>query len=558
SAASLNAWSAIGSAILAVVSDSTRLSASMPNVLQVTIPSGSGTVGFRNSGYFDIQVNSQWTYTASFYYRFPSIFPTSSLSATVQLASTTGHVFASATATLSSTGIWTQVKVSLKPALSASNISNVFRVTLNDASLSSRINFNLSSLFPPTWQNQVNGIRRAIAEVLADLKQPLFFRFLGGNNLEGQTTATRWEWNIALDPPFKGPVRKRDWIYINTDSLCFYEYCVWIKFMGTEPIMGICAGYSLGRTALPQAQLAQYMEQARRWIEFVVDSTNTSGGALRASLDHLEHLKLNYVGVGNEDFSGSYFYRWNSFVSTLQADPPNIRSLARSYYNRLVLNPRVRSYGTHIYRNPCTPHHQFICQIPEQGGTTFFEGKSACISTILTNVRDFAGQLTHPLMQGSISQAAFIIGLERNADIVFVASYTPLLGHATQHRWTPNPITIDSRTVIRSSGCYIQQMPSVNHGYIYLLSTPASTSGVLFWPIVKESSSVTFVKVVNGGPSAIASFKILIQPKGSANDSNTPYDPTLVTPQTSAVATSRTFTVSASAMNPSEASIPLT
>jgi alpha-L-arabinofuranosidase len=181
----LAAWTAIGSANITVIADSSPLSAALPNALQVTVPSGSsGDIGFGNSGYFGINVNDSWTYNASFFFRFPSDLPPSPVTATVSLSSATdGTVFASATTDLTPTSNWTQSFISFKPNSSSSDINNNFTVTFDGSEFSGTINFGLFSLFPPTFKGQQNGMRQDIAQTLFDMK-PSFFRFPGGNNIE--------------------------------------------------------------------------------------------------------------------------------------------------------------------------------------------------------------------------------------------------------------------------------------------------------------------------------------------------------------------------------------
>ena len=186
--AALNAWAAINGAGISVIQESVPVSTALPNALHVTIPTGkTGAVGFSNSGYTGkshchvdilqsflynivcftgIKVAAGSTYTASFYYRFPT---SSSFSGNViiGLQSSTGQVFGSATATLSgSQTTWKQVSVTITPATSASALTNLFTVTVDGAAASGQtINFAMFSLFPPTFKNRPNGMRADIATV---------------------------------------------------------------------------------------------------------------------------------------------------------------------------------------------------------------------------------------------------------------------------------------------------------------------------------------------------------------------------------------------------------
>jgi len=179
----LNAWTSVGGATLEVVADVNPLSSALPNVLEATIPAGS-VAGFSNAGYFGINVNQDWTYNASFFFRFPSDVPSSPVVASVSLlGATSGNTFITGTVTLIPTAEWTQVTVELTPRSTAPDTDNVFTVTIDGSSFSGIVHFALFSLFPPTWKGQKNGMRVDIADALAELK-PSFFRFPGGNNLE--------------------------------------------------------------------------------------------------------------------------------------------------------------------------------------------------------------------------------------------------------------------------------------------------------------------------------------------------------------------------------------
>jgi alpha-N-arabinofuranosidase len=233
--AALAAWAPVGGASLAAVADSTPLSSALPNALQITIPSGTtGAAGVGNMGFWGINVNSSWTYNASFYFRFPDTLPSADVTATASLVSASdGTVFASANVSLAPSASWSQVAVSLTPSTSAPSILNNFTVTFDG--FVGTVNTALFSLFPPTFMDQENGMRMDIAQTLFDLK-PSFFRFPGGNNVEvcrwlpcvrsntsaenvlqGQTIATRWQWNNTVGPLTSRPGRVGDWGYTNTE-----------------------------------------------------------------------------------------------------------------------------------------------------------------------------------------------------------------------------------------------------------------------------------------------------------------------------------------------------
>lgn len=562
--AALNAWSAVGGASIAVVADPKPVSNSLPNSLQLTIPAGSsGSPGFSNSGFWGIKVDSTWTYNASLFYRFPtSSSETATL--TVALHSSSGQTLASASSTIHGTDTtWKQLQFSLKPTATASNVDNTFVVTVKPSSTSAAttVNFALLSLFPPTFKNRPNGMRLDIAEALVEMG-PKFFRFPGGNNLEGQTTATRWQWNATVGSLLDRPGRVGDWGYVNTDGLGILEYLQFFEDAGMEPIMAVWSGYSLGGTSLAENQLAPYIQQAISQINFVIGDSSTKEGALRASLGHPAPFTLHYVEVGNEDFfaANTYPYRWRDFVGNLSQAFPQLTFIATSDAFDPVISPNPQAYDVHVYQTPSWfAQNSFYYDGFQRNGTKYFEGEYAGIST---NANDLFGspadgRLLWPTMQSSTGEAAFMTGLERNSDIVFAASYAPLLQHVNSTQWTPNLIAFDSGKVVRSTSFYVQKLFATNRGDEYLPSTLPSRTGTLFWSVSRlTSTQEVIIKVSNTvGTSAPMVFQLPFNNVatsgtvetlvGAETASNTPTAPNAIVPTTSTISTGKTINFTA-------------
>ncbi|TFY83798.1 hypothetical protein EWM64_g208 [Hericium alpestre] len=446
--------------------------------------------------------------------------------------------------TLKPSASWAQVNVTLKPSRSAPNTANNFTVTFDAAELAgATVNFALFSLFPPTFKGQANGMRTDIAEALQEIG-PAFFRFPGGNNLEGQTVATRWQWNTTVGPLTIRPGRIGDWGYANTDGLGLLEYLLWIEAMGMQSIMAVWSGYALEGTNLAENELAPYIEQAKQQIEFVVGDTSTEAGALRASLGRPEPFELNFVEIGNEDFfaAQTYPYRWRDFVGNLSASFPDIRFIATTDAWTPLLDPVPQSYDVHVYQTPSWfAENSFYYDAFERNGTTYFEGEYAAISTNANDIfgTPADGRLTFPTMAGSAGEAAFMTGLERNSDIVFAASYAPLLA-----------------------------LFSLNRGDEYLPSTLPSADGTLFWSVARRTSPrEVIIKISNTAatPAPIAfQLPFAVQSSGTAqvlsgaqNASNTPETPDLVVPKTSTIGTGKSFNFTAGGFSVNVLTVPL-
>ncbi|GLB39334.1 putative alpha-L-arabinofuranosidase C-terminus [Lyophyllum shimeji] len=560
----LNAWQAVNGATISVIKETVPVSPALPNALHVVIPSGrTGQVGFANTGYFGIKVTAGSTYTASFFYRFPTASSFRG-NAVISLQTTGGQVLASTTAALSGAQTtWQQVTVTLNPTTTPSSTSNRFVIALDGAAASGQtVNFAMLSLFPPTFKNRPNGMRADIAQALVEMG-PSFFRFPGGNNLEGGTVAQRWQWNATVGPLVNRPGRQGDWGYVNTDGLGILEYLQWCEDANMQPIMAVWAGFALGGTSVAEAALGPYIQQAIDQINFVIgDPTKSAPAALRASLGHPAPFALTYVEVGNEDFfaATSYVYRWKDFVNALKAQFPNLHFIATTNINNPVLTPKPTEYDVHVYQTPTWfAQNSFFYDSIARDGTKYFEGEYAAISTNSSDIfgSPATGRLTFPTMQSSTGEAAFMTGLERNSDIVFAAAYAPLLNHVSASQWTPNLVSFDAGAVYRSTSFYVQKLFSLNRGDQYIPSTLPSSTGTLFWSVVRATATQEIIiKVSNTvGTSAPLTFVLPFNTvassgtvqviQGSATTSNTPTNPNAAVPVTNSVSTGKTFTYNA-------------
>ncbi|KAG8212804.1 glycoside hydrolase superfamily [Butyriboletus roseoflavus] len=365
-----------------------------------------------------IRVNSEWTYNASFYYKFP-VASSFNGTATVALQGSTGQTYASTAVPINgSQTTWHQITLSLTPTASPNSTANNFTVTFDGANAAGQtIDFAMFSLFPPTFNNRENGMRIDLSNALYEMK-PSFFRLPGGNNL-GQSWATRWVWNATL-----GPLVNRSGLYlhINNYGLGLLEYMYLCEDLGMEPIMAVWSGYSLDGQSVPENELAPYIQTAIDQINFVIgDAATNEYAALRASLGHPEPFTLNYVEIGNEDFftSPSYIYRWRDFAGNLTAAFPQLQFIATTYPFNPILNPLPKEYDLHVYASSeYFIENAFIFDTYQRNGTYYFQGEYAA---------NLPSGSLYPDLQTSLGEAAYITGFERNSDIVFATSYAPLI-----------------------------------------------------------------------------------------------------------------------------------
>lgn len=196
-------------------------------------------------------------------------------------------------------GDWTQHSYTLSPSTSASNSNNSFILTF-DASSGDELNFNLISLFPPTYNDTPNGNRIDLMETLAALNTK-HFRIPGGNNLEGNSPPYLWAWNLTIGNLTERPGRPGTWGYANTDGLGLVEYILWCQDLGLEPVLAVWSGLYLDGTVLTEEELAPYVQDTLNELEFLMGDSSTTYGALRISLGYTEPFNIKFVEVGNED-----------------------------------------------------------------------------------------------------------------------------------------------------------------------------------------------------------------------------------------------------------------
>ncbi|PBK98458.1 arabinofuranosidase [Armillaria gallica] len=556
--AALKAWYSVNSALLTVVNETEPVSSALPNALKVTVASdATGPVGFGNTGYFGMKFTAGNTYNASFYYRFPEN-PDFIGELNASLQTSAGNVLASTSVLVAGNQTsWKQVFVSLTPDITPDATDNVFVVTTDGAAASGlTINFAMFSLFPPTFKNRQNGMRIDIAEVSTlQAMKPSFFRFPGGNNLvcRGQNTASRWVWNTTLGHLVDRPGRSGDWGYINTDGLGLLEYLLWCEDLEMEPIMAVWAGYGLGGQSIAEDDLEPYIQSAIDQALFIYIAA-----ARRAELGHPEPFKLTYVEIGNEVRPslriGRYGYRWNLYVTALQVEFPNLHFIATTFPFNPILDPTPTEYDVHVYQSSTwMSENSFYYDGFQRNGTKYFEGEYATTK----NDQGVFPSTTRSTFQYSTVEAAtadavFMTGFERNADIVFAASYAPLLQvNASFFRTIlhPNLVVFDAGAVYPSVSYYVQQLFGFYRGDEYIPSTLPARNGTVFWSVVRKTSvinrndnatDVTFQLPFN--VSNTATVTVLTGAKTSAN---TPSNPDLVLPQTSSIFTGSTFDYSA-------------
>lgn len=478
--------------------------------LEVTSASRRDPAGVANGGYWGIPVKPNTRYRASFYARAADGF-SGPVAVTIE-SPDGGTVFAKGTASRVSGG-WREYRVTLKTGDVAPTSKARLALRLDRPGT---VWLSLVSLFPPTWKDRPNGLRRDLMQMLVDLK-PAFLRFPGGNYLEGQTIETRFDWKKTLGPLTERPGHRGPWGYRSTDGMGLLEFLLWAKDMGAEPVLGVYAGYSLsGQYVKPGPDLAPYVQDALDEIEYVMGPVTSTWGARRAKDGHPEPFPLQYVEIGNEDWfdrSGSYDARFAQFYDAIKAKYPRLKVISTVGYEQPA-EKRVRTrkpdvLDEHYYRNT----DQFLRMSPsyyekyDRKGPEIFVGEWAAHEDIVPwDPRSRALPPT-PSMKAALGDGAWMTSMERNADIVTMQAYAPLLVNVNPgaRQWRPNLIGYDALRSYGSPSYHALRMFSTHYGDSVLRTT--FSGGPLLSSATRNSKSGTvFLKHVNprGMPQTVS------------------------------------------------------
>lgn len=503
-------WSVVqanGSAASIALDKNQPLNSVLPISLRLDAASASSAAlaGVSNGGYWGIPVKRETRYRASFYAK---AAPEFTGSVTLAIESNDGTTVYARAAVPRLTQGWKQYTVTLKTGKITPTANARFALKVD---CPGTVWLNLVSLFPPTWKNRPNGLRPDLMQMLVNLK-PAFLRFPGGNYLEGNTIATRFDWKKTLGPLEQRPGHPGPWGYRSTDGMGLLEFLLWCEDMKAEPVLGVYAGYSLrGEYVKPGPALEPYIQDALDEIEYVTGAVTTKWGAQRAKDGHPAPFKLRYVEIGNEDFfdrSGSYDGRFAQFYDAIKAKHPTLKIISSVGFEQPA-NKRVHSrppdvVDEHYYRSAqeflrMSPNHyeRYERKVPE-----IFVGEWGAYEEIVPWDARSRSLPPTPSMKAALGDAAWMTAMERNSDLVTMQCYAPLLVNVNPggRQWRPNLIGYDSLGSYGSPSYYAFQMFSRNHGDSILKTT--MEGAVLLSSVTKDSKTgAIYIKHVNPQPT---------------------------------------------------------
>ncbi len=421
--------------------------------------------GVANEGYWGMAVLPKTTYHGSFY---AMAGPGFSGSLSVSLTSADGT---QTWATAQIGGIkngWKRFDFTLKTANIAASQANRFAITPTEKGGSFFIAG--ATLFPPTYKNRANGNRSDLMAKMADLN-PSFLRLPGGNYLEGNNLASRYNFKDTIGPLSGRKGHPGTWGYRSSDGLGFLEFLEWCEDLKCQPVLAVFAGYALnGEHVAAGPGLQPYVQDALDEIEYVTGDTHTKWGAIRAANGHPKPFRLTYVEVGNEDAfdrSGSYDGRYTQFYDAIKTKYPKLQIIATAP----VKTRRPDVLDDHYY-SPAREMAKLAKKYDsyDRSGPKIFVGEWASLEGGPT-----------PDHKSALGDAAFLTGLERNSDHVVMESYAPLFTNMNRGaaQWNTNLIGYDALNSFGSPSYWVQSMFGKNTGDTVLTTdvlTPTQTA----------------------------------------------------------------------------------
>ena len=427
--------------------------------------------GLINEGFKGIGIKTNEKYDLSFYAR---TLKNETMKLKIEMVSDKNDIIESKEVSINSKS-WNKYMITFAPMQTCSKSS--IRITMLTTGV---LDIEHISLFPQeTFNNRSNGLRKDLAMALKDLK-PGVFRFPGGCIVEGTDLSTRYQWKNTIGPVENRPININRWNYTfshkkfpdyyQSYGLGFYEYFVLSEDIGAEPLPVLNCGLSCQyenndpNQNCPVDKLEPYIEDALDLIEFANGPITSTWGKIRADMGHPAPFNLKMIAIGNEQWGTLYTERLEPFVKAIRAKYPNIKIIGSSGPQAEgkdfdFLWPEMKRIGVdlvdeHYYRSP----EWFLSNANrydsyDRNGPKVFAGEYACHAPDKEN-----SFLT------ALSEAAFMTGLERNADVVHLCTYAPLFAHKEAWQWRPDLIWFDNLSFVKTPNYYVQQLFGNNAG----------------------------------------------------------------------------------------------
>jgi len=474
-----------------------------PHYLRITaLDSG---YGFYNSGFRGIGVTQGAEYRFSAYVRTQG--PTA-----IRAILTDANSHEIGTGTLSGfDSSWKRYETIIRASATVSHAQ--FNIFLDQKG---SLDLDMVSLFPvDTWNHRPNGLRKDLVQLLADM-HPGFIRFPGGCIVEGRRLANRYQWKKTVGDIAERKTIMNRWNdefdhrptpdYFQSFGLGFYEYFQLAEDIGAAPLpilnCGMACQFNSSETAKLD-EIHEYIQDALDLIEFANGPADSPWGKVRSDMGHPAPFHLTMIGIGNEQWGPRYLERYKLFNDALKSSHPEIKLIVAAgpspsgkEFDELWSYWRAHHadiVDEHYYMAPqwflenSNRYDQY-----DRNGPRVFAGEYAAQST---------GAPVNPAnrnnWQTALSEAAFMTGLERNADVVRMASYAPLLANVDAWQWTPDAIWFDNLRSYGTTDYQVQKIFASNTGTRVVPSTPHAEAGLYTVASLDDRTHELIVTAVN-------------------------------------------------------------
>jgi len=439
----------------------------------IEVDSPNGWYGLTNEGFRGIGVKKDEQYNFSVLARKSG---DANMVVRVELLDTLGNVIGSSFVN-GLDNSWKKLTASINATATVGKA--VFRISFQG---NGQLDADVVSLFPQhIWKNRPNGLRADLVQMLADMK-PGFVRFPGGCIVEGKDLVNRYQWKNTVGDVDARPLMLNRWNtefpvrltsdYFQTFGLGFFEYFQLSEDIGAEPLpilnCGMACQYNTAEV-VDMDSLDAYIQDALDLVEFANGSVATKWGKLRATMGHPAPFHLKYMGVGNEQWDRQYIERYRLFEKAIKQKYPEIQLVGSS-------GPRPDGgQFDYLWKEMRSLHPSLVDEHYYRPPEWFFANATRYDQYSRTGPKVFAGEYAahgkedkNPASKNTwisaLAEAAFMTGLERNADVVRLASYAPLFAHVEAWQWRPDLIWFDNLGTVATPNYYVQKLYALNKG----------------------------------------------------------------------------------------------
>lgn len=440
-AAELVAWESLDEAAspgrLGLVRDR-ALDPRNPTALQLESPDGGARVGAVNRGFNGMAVRAGESYRLSMYAAASEGF-TGSLHAALQSEDGSKEY---ARAKVGGLGVdWRQHSARLVPT--ATDRAARLALWMDQPGT---IRLDMVSLFPAnTFKQRPNGLRADLAQMLSDLK-PAFVRFPGGCFVEGNKLANAFRWKDTIGDIARRPGHWNLWGYRSTDGLGYHEYLQMCEDLGATALFVINCGMA-HEDHVAMDEMVPWVQDALDAIEYANGPADSKWGAVRAANGHPAPFGLTHIQIGNENGGPLYNERYALFHDAIKSRYPEIRLVANNW-NGVPDSRPLEIVDEHYYRDS-----EFFIENAERYDTYDRKGPRIYVGEYAVTQGCGKGNLW-----AAIGEAAFMTGMERNADVIVMASYAPLFVNVGWRQWNPDAINFDAARAYGTPSYHVQRM----------------------------------------------------------------------------------------------------